>query len=113
MTNFAQSIKAKCRLLRESIEQNRLKFFPPPNMNHSNVTLNRLSYINRRFPRNRVVTGCGILRYYVSLQGQIINCNSNVISMVTYEIWKSATSIERLAYVNLSNEVNALIASKK
>lgn len=106
-----QSFEVNRETLQENIDQNRNDFFPPPNMDPI-VTLVRLSYVNRR-PRNKMVTGYAILRYYVSLRAQIINCGEpNVVGRVTSEVWKSATVDEKSDYVNLSNQVNALIAGR-
>ncbi|CAB4416374.1 unnamed protein product [Rhizophagus irregularis] len=104
-------LEANRRTLRENIDQNRLEFFPPPTLDPV-ITLNRLSYVNRRQPRNKSVTGFGILRYYVSLQGQIINCDEAVVGRVTTEVWNSATVAEKRDYTNLSNQVKALIAGQ-
>ncbi|CAB4387129.1 unnamed protein product [Rhizophagus irregularis] len=104
-------IEANRRTLRENIDQNRLEFFPPPTLDPV-ITLDRLSYVNRRHPRNKSVTGFGILRYYVSLQGQIINCDEAVVGRVATEVWNSATAAEKRDYTNLSNQVKALIAGQ-
>ncbi|GBB89117.1 hypothetical protein RclHR1_01580018 [Rhizophagus clarus] len=111
LENIEQNFEEQRRALLENIEQNRLEIFPPPVMDPV-ITLNRLSYVNRRSPRIKKTTGCGILKYYINLRGRVINCTEAVINMVTSEIWKSATPAEKREYVSLSRHVNMLIAGQ-
>jgi hypothetical protein len=107
-----QNFERKRRMLRASIDQDRREFFPPPSTDPF-VTLDRLSYVNRHTFRSRKVTGCGILKYYITERGRTINCaDSTVIGKVTGEVWKSATSAEKSEYIRLSDLVNKLIASQ-
>ena len=94
-------------LLLNFFTANRLLIFPPPVVN-PNVMLSRLTYVNRRNPRNKSVNGYRMLRYFVSRNIDPTISNLTV-SRVTHELWKSATSLERADYINLSNQVKQIM----
>ncbi|EXX50559.1 uncharacterized protein OCT59_010108 [Rhizophagus irregularis] len=87
------------------ILEDRQQVFPLP-IRDVGTMMKRLSYVNRRSPRNKSVTGRGILKYFVSLTLRDRNVHSSVIGLTTDSLWKSATSHERAEYVIMSKDLN-------
>jgi hypothetical protein len=85
---------------------NRQRVFPLP-INDVDKMMRRLSYVNRRNPRNKSVTGRGILKYFVTLQGR--NIHSTIIGLVTDSLWENALPHEKNEYVNMSRSLNRRI----
>src|SRR4051812_27111537 len=71
---------------------NRMLVFPVP-VSNPEMLLRSLSYVNRKSPRNKSVTGRGILRYFVSLWGPDVN--PNLVSRVADELWATAALHEK------------------
>ncbi|GBC38800.2 hypothetical protein GLOIN_2v1473755 [Rhizophagus irregularis DAOM 181602=DAOM 197198] len=85
------------------ILEDRQQVFPLP-IRDVGTMMKRLSYVNRRSPRNKSVTGRGILKYFVSLTLRDRNVHSSVIGLTTDSLWKSATSHERAEYGVIDDE---------
>ncbi|RGB32046.1 hypothetical protein C1646_816918 [Rhizophagus diaphanus] len=90
------------------ILEDRQRVFPLP-IRDVGTMMKRLSYVNRRSPRNKSVTGRGILKYFVSLTLQDSDVHSTVIGLTTNSLWKSATSNEREEYVTMSKYLNKIM----
>ncbi|GES93965.1 hypothetical protein GLOIN_2v1498826 [Rhizophagus clarus] len=89
-----------------TIHSNRTLVFPPP-ISDSHRLYERL---NSRLPRNRLVTGRGLLRYFVSKYAESISVSSyHVITLVTDQLWRNATHQEKYGYIFLALMVNEQI----
>lgn len=100
------NIRQQYESMLEGFLSNRAFVFPPPNSNSSSL----YERLNSRYPRNRLVTGRGLLRYFVSLRGELISISdSRVITKVTDQLWMQATRFEKSAYIYLACEVNELV----
>ncbi|GBB89114.1 hypothetical protein RclHR1_01580015 [Rhizophagus clarus] len=96
----------QCELLLNVILANRTVVFPLPIRSVDDM-MRRLSYVNRRNPRNRSVTGRGILKYFVTTQGR--NFHPLAIGLVTNSLWEDALSHEKAEYVIMSKDLNRRI----
>lgn len=86
----------------------RPRVFPLP-IRDDEMLMRRLSYVNRRSPRNKSVTGCGILKYFVSSSLRGHNVHSTVIGLTTDSLWRSASPREKEVYVDMSKKLNKRI----
>ncbi|RIA85254.1 hypothetical protein C1645_741721 [Glomus cerebriforme] len=81
--------------------------FPPPINDPNDITLR---FKQKTCRRKKCITGYGLLKFFILNQTRARN--NLVINKIARDLWVTTTRHNRMAYINLSNQINNIRLEK-